>query len=348
MIRVLIVDDSITFRAMVASQLSAAGMQVVGEASHGEEAVAMTATMRPDVVLMDLMMPRVDGLEATKQIMQKIPTPIIMLTAYADHTETMKTFDALAYGALEVCAKPTGSIDEQAPAWNRIMMTISAAKQVVVTRLRQSRLTDPKQPVPVSVDAKEGGAQLRIVAIGASTGGPTAVRSILSSLPSDFPFPIIVAIHCSTRICASVADWFSGRCSLHVRDTKRNERIPQESGIVLTVPPGMNTVVRNGRIACESPKSTDVVSPSIDQLFTSLACEYQERMIGVLLTGMGTDGARGLKEIKEHGGYTIAQDEQTSVVFGMPAAAIEIGATRHGVSLDRIPRLLEGLATRVS
>ena len=352
MIRVLVVDDSLTVRKSVAERLRAAGLQVIGEAADGREAVTLTHQSRPDVVLMDVVMPRVDGLAATRQIMAEIPTPIVILSGHANQQEVFKTYDALAAGALEVCAKPaTGSPQGQAE-WDRILLTIGAAAQVAVTR-RRPRATTPN----VRSSARAGrpatstaGPRRKIVVIGASTGGPAAVKEILGNLPPDFPLPILVAVHCNSRLSSSVAGWFDRECSLNVSDARDGELLPQVPGVALTAPPGRNLRISRGRTVLDDATDNTGCAPSVDELFTSAAENVGDATIGVLLTGMGADGAEGLKRIRDCGGCTIAQDEDSCVVFGMPAAAIKLGAAEHVTPLQQIPGLLTrlGCSSRMS
>ena len=351
MIRALVVDDSLTVRKTVADRLRAAGIEVVGEAADGSEAVALTHRLRPGVVLMDVVMPHVDGLAATRRIMTEIPTPVVILTAFSDQQEVFKTYDALAAGALDVCTKPEGDAQDR-EAWEDIVRTVRAATQITVRRLRRSTKYPPERPrlgaeLPVTVVSAR---QRKIVVIGASTGGPAAVHELLQSLPPDFPLPILVALHCSNRLSASVGGWFARQCALNVYDARDAEPLPGRPGTVIVAPPGRNLTISRGkgggevRTLVHDAGNTSGCTPCVDKLFASAANSHGDAAIGVLLTGMGTDGAQGLKRIRDRGGFTIAQDEASCVVFGMPAAAIELGAVEHVVSLERIPGLLIQLA----
>jgi two-component system, chemotaxis family, protein-glutamate methylesterase/glutaminase len=347
MIRVLLVDDSVTVRKTVAAHLRAAGVAVVGEAADGREGVALTHRLRPNVVLMDVVMPGMDGLDATRQIMKEIPTPVVILSGYAGQRETFKTYDALASGALEVCAKPTTNDQEGDADWGQILLTVRAAAQASVFRQQWPHAGSPKQSQADISTALAGNRreqpQRRIVVIGASTGGPAAVKYLLKSLPMDFPLPILIAIHCNKRLSASVAHWFDGHCELHVRDAQDGQRVPNVPGTVLTAPPGRNLTIRGGSVILGDTTDNPGCAPSVNELFKSAANNYGNGTIGVLLTGMGADGAAGLKHIHDCGGFTIAQDEATSVVYGMPAAAIQLEAVEHGTALDQIPELLNRL-----
>lgn len=341
MIRVLVVDDSITVRKAVADRLSAAGLQVVGEAADGCEGVEMTRRLRPDVVLMDVVMPGTDGLAATRRIMNEAPTPVVILSGHVTQQEVFKTYDALAAGALEVCAKPVGGGPDEQSDWDRVLMTVAAAAQVRVMR-RKSEAAAPHTSSKTRnrVRVAAAGPPRSLVVMGASTGGPGALRHILVNLPADFPIPILLALHCSSRLASSVAGWFDRESALHVTDARNGGRIPEEPGVVLTAPPGTHLKLRRGCTILIDASNDSGCSPSVDELFKSAAEEYGDRTVGVLLTGMGSDGAEGLKCIRDAGGCTIAQDEDTCTVFGMPSAAIELGAVEHVAPLQRIPDLL--------
>ena len=235
MTRVLIVDDSITIRKTVASRLCAAGMEVVGEAADGLEGVALTHRFQPEVVLMDVVMPRLDGLAATRRIMAEIPTPIVILSGHANQEEVFKTYDALVAGALEVCAKPVEGGAEGRKAWESIISTVRAAARAPVMRLRQSASTVDAIPSgrPERTAPDAAGHVWRVVVIGASTGGPAAVREILCNMPQNFPLPIMVAIHCSNTLPTSIAAWLATQCSLNVLDARDGESLPANPGTVI-------------------------------------------------------------------------------------------------------------------
>jgi two-component system chemotaxis response regulator CheB len=170
------------------------------------------------------------------------------------------------------------------------------------------------------------------------------VKEILGNLPQDYPLPIVVAIHCNSRLSSSVAGWFDRECSLHVSDARDGELLPEDPGVVLTAPPGRNLRICRGRTVLDDATDNVGCAPSVDELFASAAEHIGDATIGVLLTGMGTDGAAGLKCVRDRGGCTIAQDEDSCVVFGMPAAAIKLGAVEHVTPLQEIPQLLTQLA----
>ncbi|MCP4592023.1 MAG: chemotaxis-specific protein-glutamate methyltransferase CheB [bacterium] len=342
MIRVLIADDSVTVRKAVADHLRSAGMDVVGEAADGREAVTETRRLRPDVVLMDVVMPHLDGLSATRRIMVQTPTPIVILSAHASQQQIFRTYDALAAGALDVCAKPSTGSSGGREEWEAIARTVQAASQVLVARLMPSRILSkegPRQTPALSANATSG-CDTRIVVMGASTGGPSAIYKVLKGLPQDFPLPIVLALHCSGRLAGSLAGWLNGRCALNVVEATDGDRLPRTPGTVIVVPPSRNLRICGDRTVLHEADDRAGCVPSVDELFTSAADACGRATIGVLLTGMGEDGAQGLKRIRDRGGHTIAQDESSCVVFGMPAAAIKLGAAEQVVPLGQIAQRL--------
>lgn len=220
---------------------------------------------------------------------------------------------------------------------NRVLI-VDESRTALKTMI--GRLT-PKD-INMTGEASAGVAAPRrgIVVIGASTGGPVAISQILRGLSQDFPIPIVAALHCTRRLSSSISDWLGRECSLNVSDARDGEPLLRGPGRVLTAPPGRNLEIRWGRTVCDDVPGDGVCTPNIDRLFKSAAESYGDATIGVLLSGMGTDGARGLQRIRECGGRTIVQDEESCVVFGMPAAAIELGAAQHVSPLSDIPQLL--------
>ena len=342
MIRVLLVEDSITVRKAVTERLHSAGIEVVGEAVDGGEALEMTRRLHPDVILMDVVMPTVDGLEATRRIMSEMPTPIIILSAHSNNDEVFKTYDALACGALEVCAKPIGQGPEVEDDWRIILSTIRAAKLVATPRFMGRLLCRPVDRMSVTPSGRpeEKATKGRVIVIGASTGGPAAVAKLLSVFSEDYPYPIIVAIHCSRHLKKSSAKWFSQQCRMDVRDVVDGERLDSMGGTVLIVPPARDVIIVNNSTVLAERNDTLDCAPSINRLFRSVSENRGDSVVGVILTGMGDDGADGLLRIRESGGITIAQDRETSVIYGMPGAAVERGAARYVLSIEKIAEYL--------
>lgn len=346
MIRVLIVDDSLTMRRGIAERLEAAGMAVVGEAADGQEAVSRVRSLKPDVVLMDVVMPHMDGVEATRRIMCECPTPIVIMTSHTDKRELLKTNDALVHGALAICPKPAADSRRAERAWDRLVLALVAAA-------RADQLTSPAARHNAWASTGTGDRDehsspwpYQLVLIGASTGGPQAVATVLEGLPDHFPAAVVVAVHGNRRVSMSLADCLQHSCRLPVRQLEREERIALCRGEVLVCFGPTDVVFDRGAFRC-APAVSDELTPSIDRLFASVAEHCGRSTIGVLLTGMGTDGAEGLRRIRDCGGFTIAQDEQSSAVFGMPAAAIECGAARQILPLKQISECLVDLTMRV-
>ncbi len=343
MIRVLVVDDSAVVRKAVSEQLRAAGMEVVGEATNGSEAVEMARRLKPDVVLTDLLMPGMDGVEATRRIMREAPTRVVVLTGLGGREECRATLDALSAGALEVCAKPHGDSQSNQQQWQRIVTTVRAAVRVPVSQ-RLAGSSRRESPAACGCSSSTDTAdhrRPRVVVIGASTGGPSAVRQVLEALPGDFPATVFVAVHSGRISAPTMANWLADYCSLPVSEVRHGEEFAAGAGRVYVPPAGADlTLVRNRLLLSEPSGDTRRCTPSIDRLFFSAADAYGPEVVGVLLTGMGADGAAGLKYIRERGGRTVAQDESTCVVYGMPAAAVELQAAEQVLPLTHIPDYL--------
>lgn len=323
MIRVLVAEDSVTTRAYLVHLLEQdPGIEVVGEAADGAEAVALTESLRPEVVLMDVEMPRLDGIEATRQIMERAPTPIVMVSAHSRHVEE-RAFEALATGALAVLGKPAGvgQADHAATA-ERLLSTVKLMAEVKVVRRWRSRDVPPAQPGRLNETSG-----IRVVAIGASAGGPPTVAEILSRLPSDLPCSVLLVQHIAPGFCQGLAAWLGRSTSLTVKLAEADE--PTRPGTVYVAPDGAHLGLGEGRIRLVAEAEVDGFRPSASYLLQSVARAAGSRALGVLLTGMGRDGAVGLLALRRAGGITIAQDEESSVVFGMPREAIMIGAAAH-------------------
>ncbi len=317
MIRVLIVDDSLTVRKRVRETLERSPeLSVVGEAADGREAVAETRRLLPDVVVMDIVMPVMDGIEAVKRIMRSTPRPIVILSSSLNRGELYRIWDAMLEGAVARIEK-TGAVREPARWEKELIRTVRAAARINPGRWEISGST----PVPAAAPETD----YNVVAFGASTGGPGVLARILLGFPADFALPVLLVIHSSDSGERSFAHWLRGHCPLAVVPAGGGERITEMAGKVVVAPPGRHMVVRRGRIRLLDSPPVNFSRPSVDVLFDSLAQAVDMRPIGVLLTGIGEDGARGLKAIRETRGYTICQDESTSIVFGMPRVAIALG-----------------------
>jgi two-component system chemotaxis response regulator CheB len=339
-VRVLVVDDSTTVRRRIAAALAAdPAFEVVGEAADGREGIELCQKLRPDVVTLDVVMPVMSGLAATEYIMAYCPTPILVVSSAENRGERFRTLDALAAGAVDALDKPDGAEDDV--AWDRrLRRAVSTVSRVKVITHPRARLGEPRPAAP-----RERGH--RLVAIGASTGGPGALTRILSKLPRQFPLPILVAVHIDRQFDATFAEWLDGVSSVRVRHATDGAPLPRPgTPQVLLAPAGRHLVVEGGRLCLRDDPERHSCRPSIDTLFESIAREVGDAAIGCLLTGMGIDGAAGLLAIRQAGGHTIAQDEATSVVFGMPREAIARGAAARVAPIDAIGPALVALGER--
>jgi two-component system chemotaxis response regulator CheB len=341
LIRVLIAEDSATTLELLSSMLeSDPEISVVGRARNGAEAVALTKTVRPDVVVMDIHMPVLDGFRATRQIMIESPTPIVIVSATLDVKAVDVSLHALRLGALSVLEKPTGpGAAGFAETCDRFIATIRAMSAVkVVRRWAESS-------IPPSDLSSEPRSPPQLIAIAASTGGPTALLRVLSDLPSTLPVPVLIVQHMAPGFVAGLANWLAEGCSLKVKVAESGGRL--EHGVAYLAPDDQHLGLFDRRtIQISNQPSCGGFRPSGTYLFESVARVYGSAAVGVILTGMGDDGCTGLGALRRAGGRIIAQDEATSVVFGMPAAAIAAGLPDLTLPLDLIgPRLQAWLGT---
>ena len=341
MIRVLVAEDSAVTREYLVYLLQQdPTLKVVGTARDGMDAVEQAEQLRPDIILMDVHMPRLNGFEATRLIMERVPTPIVIVSASFSRDDEALTFEALGAGALTMVGKPLGPGQPgQAASAEKIVETVRLMAEVKVVRRwpRRPRSLAPAGPMA----PPERG--VRIVAIGASTGGPAAVFEILEGLPGDLPFPVLVVQHIARGFTEGLVEWFAQGTRLAVKLARADE--PAVPGTVFVAPEGFQMgITRLGRIRLAREPGEDDFCPSAGHLFDSVAEAYGPAAIGVLLTGMGRDGATGLLRLRETGAVTIAQDEESSVVFGMPGEAVRIGAAQHVLPPDRIAEMVRSLA----
>jgi two-component system, chemotaxis family, protein-glutamate methylesterase/glutaminase len=339
MIKILLADDSALTRAVIRDAFAAVpDLTVVGEATTGREAVALTEKLRPDIVVMDIMMPVMDGLLATEEIMARCPTPILVISASLDDADVNLAFTAIKKGALDVMGKPGGQDgDRLADFHARLVEKVRLLARIKVIH---HRLASRQRPAPVSRPAADG---RDLLAIGASTGGPKAVMSIIRTLPAGFNATVFVVQHISAGFARGFAKWLDQECALPV--LLAEDGVLPRPGEVLVAPNECHMLLEHGRIRLNQEPPVNCCRPSIDVFFRSLAGEAGSRVVGVLLTGMGRDGAAGLRQVREHGGLTIAQDEKSCAVFGMPKAAINLDAADHVLPLDEIPQALVNIFT---
>ncbi len=332
--RILLVDDSALARGILKVGLEQAGFQVVGFASNGQSGFELARDLKPDVVIMDINMPVMDGLTATREIMSACPAPIIVFSSQLDGPAG---FDAIACGAVDIMHKP--SIAE----YNNPVFIEEFRKKIVAAagakRIPSAGTSSIPSQDPVAVPGQSGSVGL--VVMGASTGGPVAVASILASLPEDLGAGILLVQHLEKGFDSSYAEWLQGQTRLSVSLAAEGQ-VPGP-GRVMIAPVGLHTVVSGNAVRLEDSAPVYNQKPAVDLLFSSAAAAYGNRLLGVLLTGMGCDGASGCAEIIRKGGYTLVQDRETSSVYGMPKAAVELRAASEVLPLDRIPERIAAL-----
>ena len=352
MISVLVVDDSATARALLVSLLVAEeDIRVVGEATTGRDAVDMASRLTPDLITMDIHMPVMDGLEATKQIMMQSPRPIIIVSS-AVRSDVELSLEAMRAGALMVMGKPEGPAS---PAFanerRQFVSMVRAMSQVKVVRRHgtvspytmNTPVARPAATPPLRLDSASGTRSFRIVAIGASTGGPAALRTILADLPGDFPVPILVVQHIARGFSAGLADWLAHDTPLRVKLAELGELAV--AGVVYIAPDDKHLGVQldgrgDMRVLLDRSPPVGAFRPSASFLFHSTGESLAAGVIAVILTGMGDDGVGGLRTLKARGGRVLAQDEATSVIYGMPREAVRAGVVDTTLPLTAIARKL--------
>ncbi|MFL7791863.1 MAG: chemotaxis-specific protein-glutamate methyltransferase CheB [Anaerolineae bacterium] len=351
-IRAIVVDDSPTAQKLLVTILQEAeGIEVVGIGKDGEDAVRLAKRLRPDVVTMDVRMPKMDGLEATRRIMHETPTPIVIVTADLMQADMNLTFEALRAGALTVVGKP-GLADTE--TCTKVIQTVRLMADVPVVHHWDRREWRPPEALetmhpsapaktPVPPAKRDVQQRIQMIGIASSTGGPATLAKILGQLPADFPVPILVVQHVTNGFVSGLAEWLDSVTSLHVGLASHGEM--PSPGTILFAPDDYHIQV-NGQGIVELYKGPPYkgLRPSANYLFHSLARAYAHRVMGVVLTGMGDDGAEGLLAIRQAGGLTLAQDEQTCVVYGMPREAVALDAVDQVLPLDQIAQALDRMA----
>jgi len=344
-IRVLVVEDSLTVRKYLVDCLqSDPEIEVIAEAEDGKQAIELCERLRPDVITLDMMLPVLTGLSVTEYVMAYCPTPILIVSASTNRGELFRTYDALAAGALDVLEKPVNG--EGGPEWERkLITTVKLVSRVKVITHVRARLGGPGTAASRRLLRSSPLAPHHYVAIGASTGGPQTLATILRALPATYPLPILLVIHISPTFGDAFADWLNEHSAIPVSTAVHNQPLPPVgSPRVILAPPDQHLVIRKHRLILTRDREVHSCRPSVDVLFQSVAEEMGPFATGLLLTGMGRDGARGLLAIRNAGGQTIAQDEATSVIFGMPREAIQLGAAGRVLPLEEIAPALIALA----
>ena len=336
-IRVLVVDDSAFVRKAVGRMLATADdIEVVGFARDGEEGLALARELKPDVVTLDVRMPKLGGLETLERLMAEQPVPVLLMsTLTQEGAET--TLRGLELGAMEFVDK--SSVEP--------MSMLSLAEELVskIRALGGARVRSRPRPAAAGEGKRGGRVPAQCVAIAASTGGPAALQAVVSGLPAAFPAAVVIVQHIPRGFTRSLAERLDARSAIPVREARHGDAV--EPGRVLLAPAGIHTRLVRVRgsveVSLEEEPSEALHRPSADVLLASAAEVYGALAVGVVLTGMGSDGTEGLRAIREKGGLTLAEAEETCVIFGMPKAAIETGAVDDVVSLDDLAGKLRGI-----
>ena len=341
-IRVLLVEDSLTIRRRFAEVLGAdADLEVVAETDNGKRAIELCRQLRPDVISLDMMLPVMSGLAATEYIMAHHPTPILIVSSSINRGELLHTYDALAAGAVDVLEKPRA--DEPEDAWGpRLCAALKLVSRIKVISHPRGRLGHFGRPGATlrAPEPAPAHGRVRVVVLGASTGGPGALVAILRSFPVQFSIPVVIVLHIDEPFGLALAEWFEGQTQRAVACPADGALIESFAGRVAMAPPGRHLTVSGRRFVLTADPPVHSCRPSIDVLFRSVAREFREGTVACLLTGMGCDGAAGLLDIRRAGGITIAQDEETSVVYGMPREAALLGAAERILPLPAIGEYL--------
>lgn len=348
--RVLIVDDSAVVRELLGEIFeSDPGLTVVGMAKNGEEGVRLAAEQRPDVITMDIHMPQLNGFEATQQIMHRHPAPIVIISGSLDTTEVNISFQAMAAGAVAVLQRPHGVGHPDFAAESRaLVQAVKAMAEVKVVRRWQpgpavaSTIPPARSPSASLFTPRPVG----IAAIGASTGGPVALQILLSRLPAGLPFPIVIVQHMADGFMPGFIDWLSRSVPFPVQLATHNEKM--RPGHAYIAPDGAHLgVTQSGRLQLIDTLPERGLRPAVSVLFRSVGAAYGPRAIAILMTGMGADGAEELKRLKDLGALTVAQDRESSVVFGMPGEAVKRAAATWILPPEEIAVLLTQISNPV-
>ncbi len=340
-LRVLIVDDSAFMRMAIRSVLSRdPGIEIVGTATNGADGVAKVLDLKPDIVTMDVEMPVMDGISAVREIMAKAPTRVIMVSTLTREGATA-TFDALEAGAVDFISKGTSDsgADQKGIREELLFKIREAATSPFGRRNVHAAVSRPHRGEEV-VRLRPLAGNVDYVGIGASTGGPVALQEVLSRIPAGFAHGIMVVIHMPKAFTGPFAERLNNKCALPVKEATDGDLLLP--GHVLVAPGGRHTtLVRKGTGIMVQTAPTDqypqyVYIPSVDVMMTTLADASRSPVLGVILTGMGSDGLKGMRHVKERGGATLVQDQVTSTIYGMPKACIEAGIADEVLPLDRI------------
>lgn len=353
MIRVLVVDDSPVIREFLVRILSSdSELQVIGSAGNGEEALEAVKHKKPDVITMDIRMPKMNGMEATRLIMETYPTPIVIVSGSLE-AEEAASFRAIEAGALAVLQRPTGfdHPDHEATACEmvrtvKLMSEVKVVRRWTHTRKKTSFSTLSATETKLNGTSVAAAAhkEIKSIAIGASTGGPVVLQQILSGLPKDYSIPVLITQHIAAGFVGGFTEWLTQSTGFQTSVAVHKEQLL--CGRAYVAPDGFQMgVSKDNRIWLSGDEPENGMRPSVSYLFRSVANVFGRAAVGVLLTGMGKDGADELKLMKEKGAMTIAQDEDSSIVHGMPGSAINLDAVTHVLSPNEITATLVKLGS---
>ncbi len=343
MVKVLIVEDSRVVSQYLEYIFSQdPGIKVIGNVRNGKEAVAFIKNQKPDVVSMDIEMPVMNGLEATRILMSSTPLPILIVTASRNSNEVAISMEALAAGALAVVQKPAGiGHPAQEKIAHDLVRMIKLMAEVKVVSRRFKKLPPPKQThikqfvrIP-----DEAIAKTKLVAIGVSSGGPQTLKIVFNNITENFPIPIVVVQHIAEGFINGLVNWLNSQVAIHFQVAENGMKL--KPGNVYFAPDNYQMgVTAGGSIALAECNGEKVLCPSIAHLFTSVAKTYKASSLGIILTGMGSDGAKELKLMRDAGAITIAQDKKSSLIHGMPGVAVKYGSAEYVMASSEINQLL--------
>lgn len=349
-IKILVVEDSPVAQLLLVHILNSdTALTVLGTANNGEEALEFLKRNKPHVIVMDIHMPGLDGFETTRRIMETQPVPIVICSASLNPAEVAQTFRALEAGAVAVVAKPVGlGHQEYEDMAGKLVETVKLMSEVkVVKRWPRSRRAGGPAAASLPAGAKPSDGAIKVVAIGTSTGGPPVLQTILTGLPKDFSVPVLIVQHIAAGFLPGLVDWLNQTTGFSIHIAAHGE--PLLPGRAYLAPDGYHMGLGgSGQIALSKQEPENGLRPAVSHLFRSVASVCGASAVGVLLTGMGRDGADELKALQDLGAVTIAQDAESSVVHGMPGEAIKLGAATYILAPDKIPAVLAALAAKKS
>ncbi|MGL1891381.1 MAG: chemotaxis-specific protein-glutamate methyltransferase CheB [Spirochaetaceae bacterium] len=344
MIKVLIVEDSITSRELLHFILdSDPDIKVVGTASNGQEACDFVRSFKPDVITMDINMPLMDGFEATRRIMATVPVAIIIISAHLNTKDVSSSFKAIDAGAVAILDKPVAlnhpDFDKSTKVIIQKVKTMSEVK-LVRRWYKSSRISAFQKDKEVKKHISPASTATKIIAIGGSTGAPAVLKTILSRLPSNFPVPLVLVQHITPGFVDGMINWLNQETNITISIPVNGEKLLPGHAYIAPDALQMGVNRQESSIVLKNDPLEHRIRPSVSYMFRSVASQYGPNVIGVLLTGMGADGSLELKSLKDNGAITIAQNKESSIVFGMPGEAVALGGATHILNPEEIASIL--------